>query len=259
MSAPTPWWTTAHCLAFDCETTGVDTLNDRIVTAALVQMPHGRTPRPRTWLINPGVDIPDGAAAVHGITTAHAAEHGANPAVALEDLTTALVFAFKHGIPVVAANASFDLTILEAENTRHDVPTLAERLGGTDRIRPVLDPMVLDKQGQPYRKGPRKLSNLCTHYNVRLDDAHTADADALAAGLLWPAVLREHHHKLGASNGLQALHDSQVRWRAEHQTSLEEFHRRSGKASGTYDGGWPLHRAWTHPQLDPQLDGAGVA
>ena len=50
-----------------------------------------------------------------------------------------------------------------------------------DALRPVLDPRVLDKHIDPYRRGGRKLTDLCAHYKVALDGAHSADADAIAA------------------------------------------------------------------------------
>ena len=74
-------WSQLPWLGFDTETTGVNVTSDRLVTAALVLRPGGATPQGsdtvRTWLADPGVSIPDGAAAVHGITTEYAREHGA--------------------------------------------------------------------------------------------------------------------------------------------------------------------------------------
>lgn len=49
-----------------------------------------------------------------------------------------------------AFNASFDLTMLEVESKRRGVATLLERL---EEIRPVIDPFVLDKKMDTYRRG----------------------------------------------------------------------------------------------------------
>ena len=68
-------WTDGPLLGFDTETTGVDVDNDRIVTAALVRRDATGT-HVRSWLIDPGVDIPEAAAAIHGVSTEHAREHG---------------------------------------------------------------------------------------------------------------------------------------------------------------------------------------
>ncbi|MDR0366186.1 MAG: hypothetical protein LBH68_05095, partial [Bifidobacteriaceae bacterium] len=59
-------------VGFDTETTGVRTEADRIVTAALVCRRADGSREAATWLINPGVEIPAQATAVHGITTAKA-------------------------------------------------------------------------------------------------------------------------------------------------------------------------------------------
>ena len=85
--APT-LWIDGPLLGFDTETTGTDVTRDRIVTAALV-LSHGpgrEAETVATWLIDPGVEIPEAAAAVHGISTAHAREHGMQPAEALEEV-----------------------------------------------------------------------------------------------------------------------------------------------------------------------------
>lgn len=56
--------------AWDTETTGVDPVNDRIVTAAFIVRTPGMDDRPFTWIINPGVPIPPDTTEVHGVTDA---------------------------------------------------------------------------------------------------------------------------------------------------------------------------------------------
>ena len=58
---------------FDLETTGVDVDTSRIVSAHVgVLDAAGEVIERLDWLVNPGVVIPDGATAVHGITTQRA-------------------------------------------------------------------------------------------------------------------------------------------------------------------------------------------
>ena len=64
-------WSAGPFLGFDTETTGVDVTTDRIVTAALVHR-DARGTTVRTWIIDPGVEIPAPATAIHGITTERA-------------------------------------------------------------------------------------------------------------------------------------------------------------------------------------------
>ena len=70
-------WMNGLRATFDLETTGVDVTTARIVTASLILLdPQGNVVRRGEWLADPGVEIPAGAAAVHGITTEYAREHG---------------------------------------------------------------------------------------------------------------------------------------------------------------------------------------
>lgn len=243
MSAAVPWWLTQPCLSFDLETTGVNAHEDRIVTASLVRIVPGKDPVTFDWLANPGddIEIPEGAAAIHGITTEKAQADGQPIGEVLDDVTGHLAFALGKGVPVVAFNGAYDLTMLEAENQRHGVPTLADRLGGVDRIRPILDPLVMDKYASKFRKGGRKLTDLCKHHNVRLVDAHTSSADALAAGLLWVEVIRHTAAKFATYTNVEELHDAQVRWRAQQMDGLREYFDRKGTAHDGCDPGFPLY------------------
>src|SRR5699024_10300673 len=117
----------------------VNPLRDRIVTAALIVRGRDGT-HERTWLVGPGVPIPEPAAAIHGISTEYAQAHGMQPLRALLELSNELTAAFTYSIPVVAYNATFDLTIIEAELQRHGLPTIGERLGRP--LGPVVDPLV---------------------------------------------------------------------------------------------------------------------
>ena len=171
-------WASGPFLGFDTETTGVDPRRDRIVTAALV-LRDARGTRQRTWLIDPGVEIPTVASDIHGVTTDHARAEGTAPRAALEEIATEVAWAMAGGIPVVAYNACFDLTLLDHELLRWGLPTLPERLGRAPG--PVVDPLVLDRSLDRERKGKRKLVDLCAHYGVQTDDRlHTAEVDVLA-------------------------------------------------------------------------------
>jgi len=81
-------WAVAPLAAYDSETTSADPHTAHLVTACVVTINDG-DPTPRTWLANPGIDIPAEATAVHGITTEHAREHGQDPAVVADQVLTA--------------------------------------------------------------------------------------------------------------------------------------------------------------------------
>ncbi|MFV0494097.1 exonuclease domain-containing protein [Mycobacterium sp.] len=229
-------WADGPFLAVDVETTGIDPWTDRIVTASIIEVGPDSTQNEQFWLLDPGVPIPAGAEAVHGISTAHASANGVAPAQALEEITSRIAVWLAATNPVVAFNASYDLTMLEVENERHGVATLVARLG---EIRPVIDPFVLDKHVDTYRRGKRTLTTLAELYGVPLENAHTSSADALAAALLVPRIAAQYPAL--ADYSLDELHDGQKRWRKEQQLSLGKFFERKGnlEAARSIRPGWP--------------------
>lgn len=248
-------WQGWDMLGFDTETTGVDVWGDRIVTAALVAIWADGTKRHLTsYVVDPGIDIPEGATQVHGYTRQRAIAEATHtdPSQALFEISGRLATAMGKGIPVVGANLSYDLSLLESENRRLEVPTLVERMGGASKIQPVVDVMVLDKKADPYRKGGRRLEQLCATYGVTLDDAHDAGADALAACLLWPKIMAKHSRKFPGMT-LHALHQSQIGWRKEQADGLREYFDRKGQEHDGVCPEWPLHR-----QCAPALVAGGA-
>ncbi|MGX1116352.1 DNA polymerase III epsilon subunit-like protein [Streptomyces ambofaciens] len=173
-------WHLKRMAAFDLETTAADPEQARIVTACVVQVGGGQPPQPATWVADPGVDIPDEAANIHGYTTERARAEGRPAAEVVEEITAALGQVLAHGIPIVAMNARYDLTVLDRECRRHGLETLLDRYVDS-MIWPVIDPFVIDKHVDRYRRGSRTLTALCEHYKVKLDGAHDSAADAIAA------------------------------------------------------------------------------
>ncbi|MEU0275965.1 exonuclease domain-containing protein [Streptomyces sp. NPDC006307] len=229
-------WHRKPLFGFDLETSGIDPERDRIVTASVVQYGGGQPTTGRSWLANPGVEIPAEATAIHGVTTAYAASAGRPAPEVIAEITDALVQAAEAGVPIVAMNAQFDLTMLDREARRHGVRPLFERAAPR-----VLDPRVLDKKVDRFRKGGRTLADLCRHYVVSLDEAHTAEADAVAAcAVTWKLANR---HRWLTRVDLGDLHEQQVHWAREQAEGLREyFARTDGKehlaASVRLD--WPL-------------------
>jgi len=61
-------------VVFDLETTGVSVTHDRIVEICLLKVFPDFREEIRTYLVNPGIPIPAGATAVHGISNADVAD-----------------------------------------------------------------------------------------------------------------------------------------------------------------------------------------
>jgi DNA polymerase-3 subunit epsilon len=197
----------------DCESTGVDPHRDRIVTFALIEGGRGQKPLTHNWLINPGIPISDGAAKVHGITNQHAQAHGRPPQTAIREIAEQVLSATASGVPFIGFNCPFDLTMLWAETMRH-CPDLSDPLR---HVAPVIDPFVLDKWADKWRKGSRKLIDVARHYGIELSeqDAHGAEADALAAGRVAWAIANKWPGATGPAMAVHALCVEQKRAQAE--------------------------------------------
>ncbi|MEL3949732.1 MULTISPECIES: 3'-5' exonuclease [Streptomyces] len=230
-------WHQELLIGFDLETTGTDPLEARIVTGAVIEVRAGQELGRREWLADPGVPIPEDAVAVHGITDEKAAAEGRPGAEVADAMAAILVSYWQAGVPVVAYNAAFDLSLLAAELRRHGLPSLRDRLGGAEPA-PVVDPYTIDRSVDRYRRGKRNLEAVCTEYGIVLDSAHNASADALAAARLAHAIAVRHTKV--ADLGVAELHRQQVRWYAEWAADFQNFLRRKGDAAAVVDGTWPL-------------------
>lgn len=230
-------WHGEPLVGFDLETTGTDPLEARIVTAAVVQVGERDPLELRFWLADPGVHIPAQASAIHGISSERAAAEGRPAPEVADEIAKTLCAHWERGIPVVAYNAAFDLTLLAAELQRHGLPSLSERLGGGS-IGPVIDPYTIDRAVDRFRKGKRTLQAVSTEYGTPLDSAHDAIADAVAAVRVARALARRHPQV--AKLDPEELHQHQVRWYAEWAKDFQEFLRRKGTADASIDTAWPL-------------------
>jgi DNA polymerase III subunit epsilon len=231
----TEMWCQGRLAAFDVETTGADPQAARIVTAAVSVVGGGVDAEHSTWLVDPGIEIPKEASDVHGVTTEQARRDGDPSAQAVDEMITTLALAVRAGVPIVIFNARYDLTVLDREARRNGLVPLTERYPDCPLL--VVDPLILDKHCDRYRKGKRTLGAMCEHYGVKLDDAHAAGADAIAAARLAYCLGRGIAAIRAVS--LEALHGCQVEWAAEQAASLEAYFRREGK-DDVVERAWPL-------------------
>ncbi|MGP9017874.1 3'-5' exonuclease [Streptomyces sp. BR1] len=230
-------WHHAPLVGFDLETTGTDPLEARIVTAAIVGVRDGEAVRQRSWLADPGIRIPAQASAIHGISNERATAEGRPVREVADEIAETITEYWTQGVPIVAYNAAFDLTLLAAELQRHGLPSLTDRLGGAG-TGPVVDPYTIDRAVDRYRKGKRTLEAVCVEYGVVLDGAHEAGADALAAVRVAVAIADRHPQVAGLPPA--ELHDRQVQWYAEWAADFQRFLRRKGTPDATVDPAWPI-------------------
>lgn len=211
-------WAKRPIAVFDLETTGLDHKTSRIVTAcaALLNPDGSLSGSDVEWLANPGIPIPAEATAVHGITDEIAQSQGKELGEVVASIVETLGRYFSAGIPVVAYNAPYDFTILRqhAEDFGIEWPSDPS---------PILDPLVLDKKLVQFRKGKRKLEIVAGYYDVKLEDAHNATADAIAAGHIAQAMGLRFPNELNIP--LAELHAKQILWSREQDESFAKFMR----------------------------------
>lgn len=232
-------WRDQPIATLDTETTGTDPENDRIVTAVLdVYEPDGTQIRSTSLLINPGVEIPQSASDVHGITNERVAADGIDPAMGLTALVGAMYEAWADDMPIVVYNATFDLTLIDRECRRHLATPLT--LAG-----PIIDPMVIDRHVDRYVKGSnqRRLQPTCERYGLTIENWHDAGADAYAAQALARAISLKHDAQMPSTLG--DLWRWQRALRRDQAASLQDYFARIGKTNDdgtpiTIPGDWPM-------------------
>jgi DNA polymerase-3 subunit epsilon len=226
-----PWFETLA--VFDLETTGIDVETSRIVSAHVgIIDSAGEIIERLDWLADPGVEIPEQASAVHGITTERARAEGRPAPEVVAEIVAALNDVFARGLALTIYNAPYDLTLLNREALRHGVVPLS----GPS---PIIDPLVLDRVVDRYRKGKRTLEAAAETYGVTLTEAHDAGADAIAAGRVAQALARRYGAQLAID--VAQLHASQVGWCAENAASFQDYMRRVKDPEFVALGTWPEH------------------
>lgn len=237
MRATLPLWA-EQIAVFDTETTGISTAHARIVTASIaVLSADGQVSERYDWMLNPGVTIPDTAVQVHGITTEMAREQGMDAAVGIRQIVDQLLGVVNRGLPIVIYNAPYDLTLLAHEAERYGIDFPAD-------LAPVLDPLIMDKHVDRYRRGKRTLTAVCAHYGVDLTLAHDAGADAIAAGQVLQALALQHGTTL--PDDAHTLHQQQIVWAADQAQRFQTYMRQQRDPDFLVDDRWPLQFSQEH-------------
>jgi DNA polymerase III subunit epsilon len=181
-------------LVVDTETTGLDVVNDRIVSLGAVCANGTRLFRSRMQddLVDPGVPIPPASTKVHGITDAMVRDARAFPEVWADFQRLA------QGRVIVGHNIPFDLTILRHECARHGRPWEDLVFIDTLRLASLLNPSM----------GRLDLEGLAQIYQVELHGRHTALGDALVtAELFFRMIPRLQMQGFGTLGALLDFHE----------------------------------------------------
>ena len=227
------WFESNVFLVFDLETTGVDVASDRPVSYALMAMAQGGCVLESYSIVDPGVEVPGEAAAIHGISTERARSFGTGLEHALGAITDALLRATREGWYVVGMNVGFDLTIVNSRCREAYGVGLAEL--GFDA--PVLDALVLDRHYDRFRSGKRTLERLAEVYGVQAGNYHDALEDCRVTYRVLEAIVNRYPEitaieKSKVTETLGAYHrdwlESYRQWATQRGRDVKEF------------DGWPI-------------------
>lgn len=149
---------------FDLETTGTNIAKDRIVEIAILKVFPNKTTESKTWLVNPGMKIPDEVIAIHGIT---------NEKVANEPMFKEL------SKEIYGMIKECDLGGFNSD--RFDIPLLVEELLRADIDFDMKNTVAIDVQTIFHKMEKRTLGAAYKFYcDKELIDAHSAEADTTA-------------------------------------------------------------------------------
>lgn len=230
------------------QTTGLDIRTARIVEfGAAVATDEGKIVGVRRSIVDSGEPIPADAERVHHITSHTAANEGIATSEALDHLNRMLLWSVSLNHPIAMFNAPYGLSIIRQEAKRADAGELLTLL---DEIK-VIDPLIIDKEVDKFRSGPRTLDDLINLYGFPWEGEEVNDpgefeesiavsqamkAAALAVGLMRHPRIEQHSP--------HELHDQQVEWAKEQKSGLARAYKKKrqyGKAEEV-DYGWPYRR-----------------
>lgn len=149
---------------FDLETTGINIAKDRVVEISILKVFPNGNKESKTWLVNPEIEIPAEATAVHGIT---------NEKVVTEPTFKELADKINEMIS--------DSDLAGFNSNRFDIPLLAEELLRAGIDFDMNNRKAVDVQTIFHKKEQRTLSAGYQFYCGKdLEGAHSAEADTNA-------------------------------------------------------------------------------
>ena len=155
---------TRRIVFFELETTGINIATDKIVEISILKVFPNGNKESKTWLVNPEIEIPQGAIDVHGIT---------NEKVVTEPT-------FKELASKVSEMIA-DADLAGFNSNRFDIPLLAEELMRVGIDFDMKNRKAIDVQVIFHKKEQRTLGAGYQFYCGKvLEGAHGAEADTNA-------------------------------------------------------------------------------
>lgn len=174
-------------VVFDLETTGISVTHDRIVEICLLKVFPDNREELRTYRINPGIPIPAGASAVHGIL----------------DQDVANMPSFKDK-SIELNNYLRDCDFGGFNSNKFDFPMLVEEFFRAGIEFDLQKCKFIDAQRIYHMKEPRNLSAAYKFYCSRdLENAHSAEADTIAT---WEIIRAQLEKYTDLPEDIEGLH-----------------------------------------------------
>jgi DNA polymerase-3 subunit epsilon len=162
----------------DLETTGINFTTDRIIEMAIVKILPDGTQQIKRRLVNPQMPIPPSSTEIHGITDEMVKDAPAFKQIANETRQ------FLENCDLAGYNSN-----------RFDWPMLMEEFLRSGLDFDVTGRRLIDVQRIFHQMEPRTLSAAYKFYcNKSLEDAHSAEADAVATWQVFEAQLLKYEN-----------------------------------------------------------------
>jgi DNA polymerase III epsilon subunit family exonuclease len=167
----------APFVVIDVETTGLDPEEDRVCEVGAIRTVADREEGRFHSLVKPDRPVSDGARAKHGITDDMLCDAPPFGAIAAD------LRKFLAGSILVAQNAEFDVSFLNAEFRRAGMAKLAL---------PAMDTIALARRVRP-GLGAYNLDSLARHFGVRFSERHRSIGDCeVTVQVFWKCVEALH-------------------------------------------------------------------
>lgn len=166
-------------VCIDCETTGLDPQNDRVIELAVAIFKGDEIIYQFESLIDPRMEIPEESRKIHGIRQDMVC---GKPFI--EDVLPA-VFKEIGTRPIMGHGIGFDLAILKSECARHQLLWPLEKVLVIDTLR----------MARFYGQSPvNSLEMLRQHFNIPQEGAHRAMSDVVVNIQVFEKLSRTHKH-----------------------------------------------------------------
>jgi DNA polymerase-3 subunit epsilon len=177
-------------VVLDCETTGFNSTQDRILSLAMAELRSGRLhiARSASWLLRQDRSVTQ-AVSVHGILPSDTAVGQPECDILIELLPRL------QGAIIVGHHIGFDVAMLNAALKRHFHISLRNPVLDTARLA-MSAVEAFARTGYPGQREPT-LDEVCVQCGISPLDRHTAEGDTFTTATLFLALCARRQRQLG--------------------------------------------------------------